>query len=265
MLTVKGSGEDFQIGAENATVLCGNVPTANATVYIIDTVLMPPDRWSGPHSSHAMSGGPSGGFPGRSATEGSRPVDPDARHLESAPEPGPHRGRESRRRPRGLLRLSARGDEAAFAQLYDATSARVYGLAVRVVRDPAQAQEVDPGGLPRDVADRQPVRPRPGQRDLVADDDRAPQGRRPGPLGRGRQPPRLGVPRREPDRRPRLDRRRRRGVVRGPAGAHRAAPASPRSSARPSRSRTSAATHTRRWPRCSTCRSARPRPASGTD
>jgi uncharacterized surface protein with fasciclin (FAS1) repeats len=41
MLTVTGSGEDFMIGAENATVLCGNVPTANATVYIIDTVLMP--------------------------------------------------------------------------------------------------------------------------------------------------------------------------------------------------------------------------------
>jgi len=41
-----------------------------------------------------------------------------------------------------LLRLSARGDEAAFAQLYDATSARVYGLAVRIVRDPAQAEEV---------------------------------------------------------------------------------------------------------------------------
>jgi RNA polymerase sigma-70 factor (ECF subfamily) len=41
-----------------------------------------------------------------------------------------------------LLRRSARGDEAAFAELYDATSARAYGLAVRVVRDPAQAQEV---------------------------------------------------------------------------------------------------------------------------
>ena len=41
MLTVTGSGEDFMIGAESATVLCGNVPTANATVYIIDTVLMP--------------------------------------------------------------------------------------------------------------------------------------------------------------------------------------------------------------------------------
>ncbi|GAA4669291.1 ECF RNA polymerase sigma factor SigK [Nocardioides nanhaiensis] len=42
----------------------------------------------------------------------------------------------------GLLKQAARGDEAAFARLYDATSSRVYGLAVRVVRDPAQAEEV---------------------------------------------------------------------------------------------------------------------------
>ena len=41
-----------------------------------------------------------------------------------------------------LLRRSGRGDEAAFAELYDAAAARVYGLAVRVVRDPAQAEEV---------------------------------------------------------------------------------------------------------------------------
>ena len=41
-----------------------------------------------------------------------------------------------------LLRRSGRGDEAAFAALYDATSSRVFGLAVRVVRDPAQAEEV---------------------------------------------------------------------------------------------------------------------------
>ena len=41
-----------------------------------------------------------------------------------------------------LLTLSARGDEQAFARLYDATSTRAYGLAVRVVRDPAQAEEV---------------------------------------------------------------------------------------------------------------------------
>ena len=40
-ITVKGSGENFKVGAENASVLCGNIPTANATVYVIDSVLMP--------------------------------------------------------------------------------------------------------------------------------------------------------------------------------------------------------------------------------
>ena len=41
-----------------------------------------------------------------------------------------------------LLRRSARGDESSFALLYDATAARVHGLVLRVVRDPAQAEEV---------------------------------------------------------------------------------------------------------------------------
>jgi RNA polymerase sigma-70 factor (ECF subfamily) len=41
-----------------------------------------------------------------------------------------------------LLKLSGRGDESAFAELYDATAKRVFGLALRVVRDPAQAEEV---------------------------------------------------------------------------------------------------------------------------
>lgn len=41
-----------------------------------------------------------------------------------------------------LVRRSAGGDEAAFADLYDATSARVYGLAVRVTRSPEIAAEV---------------------------------------------------------------------------------------------------------------------------
>jgi uncharacterized surface protein with fasciclin (FAS1) repeats len=40
-IRVKGSGEEFTVGKENAAVLCGNIPTANATVYVIDTVLMP--------------------------------------------------------------------------------------------------------------------------------------------------------------------------------------------------------------------------------
>ena len=41
-----------------------------------------------------------------------------------------------------LLRRSATGDEKAFAQLYDAVSPRLFGLVRRVVRDPAQSEEV---------------------------------------------------------------------------------------------------------------------------
>ena len=39
-VTVEGSGEDFTVDG-NAKVVCGNVQTDNATVYIIDQVLMP--------------------------------------------------------------------------------------------------------------------------------------------------------------------------------------------------------------------------------
>lgn len=42
----------------------------------------------------------------------------------------------------GLLSATAAGDQAAFAELYDLTSARVHGLVVRVLRDVAQAEEV---------------------------------------------------------------------------------------------------------------------------
>ena len=38
-VTVEGSDEDFAVG--DAQVVCGNVQTANATVYIIDGVLLP--------------------------------------------------------------------------------------------------------------------------------------------------------------------------------------------------------------------------------
>lgn len=41
-----------------------------------------------------------------------------------------------------LLHRSSLGDEQAFAELYDATSARLHGLVLRVVRNPAQAEEV---------------------------------------------------------------------------------------------------------------------------
>jgi RNA polymerase sigma-70 factor (ECF subfamily) len=42
----------------------------------------------------------------------------------------------------GLLRAVGRGDEQAFARLYDLVAPRVYGLIRRVLRDAAQAEEV---------------------------------------------------------------------------------------------------------------------------
>ncbi|HTX94556.1 MAG TPA: fasciclin domain-containing protein [Mycobacterium sp.] len=39
-VTVTGQGNNLNVN--NAGVVCGGVPTANATVYMIDTVLMPP-------------------------------------------------------------------------------------------------------------------------------------------------------------------------------------------------------------------------------
>lgn len=41
-----------------------------------------------------------------------------------------------------LLRRAARGDSGAFEELYDELSPAVYGLARRVVRDPARAEDV---------------------------------------------------------------------------------------------------------------------------
>ncbi|MFI8633574.1 fasciclin domain-containing protein [Microbacterium sp. NPDC077663] len=40
-LEVTGSGDELMVNGD-ATVICGGVQTANATVYLIDTVLMPP-------------------------------------------------------------------------------------------------------------------------------------------------------------------------------------------------------------------------------
>ncbi len=40
-LAITGSGDSIRVG-DQASVICGGVKTANATVYLIDTVLMPP-------------------------------------------------------------------------------------------------------------------------------------------------------------------------------------------------------------------------------
>lgn len=39
-LTTAGSGEEYTVN-DSSKVVCGNVPTSNATVHIVDTVLMP--------------------------------------------------------------------------------------------------------------------------------------------------------------------------------------------------------------------------------
>jgi RNA polymerase sigma-70 factor (ECF subfamily) len=59
---------------------------------------------------------------------------------DGAPQGVPSGGERSRLAD--LLHRSGLGDEAAFAEFYDATSARAYGLALRVVRNPAHAEEV---------------------------------------------------------------------------------------------------------------------------
>lgn len=67
-------------------------------------------------------------------------------HLKSVPDGEPSNegapSGDASARLGSLMQRSSRGDEAAFAELYDATSARAYGLALRVVRNPAHAEEV---------------------------------------------------------------------------------------------------------------------------
>ena len=56
------------------------------------------------------------------------------------PGPGPEEGRDQGLE--GLLANVARGDNAAFEAVYDELSAPVFGIITKVLRDPAQSEEV---------------------------------------------------------------------------------------------------------------------------
>jgi RNA polymerase sigma-70 factor (ECF subfamily) len=74
-------------------------------------------------------------LPGRIGAIGAR--------MHSVPEPAPNASDPpSADELATLLTACARGDEARFAQLYDATAPRLFGLIRKIVRDPMQSEEV---------------------------------------------------------------------------------------------------------------------------
>ena len=73
----------------------------------------------------------------------SLPPDSEGQPSRSAPHAEGSCGRETEAARLGeLMALSARGHEDAFAELYDLTSQRVYGIILRVLRSPDHAAEV---------------------------------------------------------------------------------------------------------------------------
>ena len=214
-------------------MLCGNIPTANATVYVIDSVLMPTCepflRRRIMTEDHAWTR--SGRVPAGAPSPGGAPAAPDLAELLRRC----GAGRPGRVRPAVRRHLRPR-----------------LGLARPGRPRPGPGRGGRPGGLPRDLADVRPVRPRTRQRARLAAHDRAPQGGRPGPLRRGSHPAGPDVPPAEPAGRARRDRRGRPGLARGPPGPRRAGRPHAGSSARRWSWRTSGATHTRRWRPCST-------------
>lgn len=68
---------------------------------------------------------------------GASPQGADRDTLTDMPEAHPGHGEIE-----GLMALVARGDQRAFAEVYDRVASRVLGLITRLLRDPAQSEEV---------------------------------------------------------------------------------------------------------------------------
>ena len=163
-----------------------------------------------------------------------------------------------------LLRLASRGDQQSFAQLYDATSARVFGLAVRIVRDPAQAEEVAQEAFLEIWRTASRFDPAKGSAEAwmltIVHRSRSTE------CGRPRRPPAATLRTSSATRRSSMTRRQTQHTpLSRPSGCATRWRASRPSSARRSSWPTSGVTHTQKWRACSTYRSAPPRPGSETD
>ena len=129
-ITVEGSGEDFTVG--KAKVVCGNVHTANATVYIIDGVLLP-DVLTAPAIGVAHDGCHDSRLLGcLRARGGQLPTDTAAR---STVADLPH-----------LLRPAAAATRPPSPRCTTPRPRRLFGLVLRIVRDPAHVRGGHPGG-----------------------------------------------------------------------------------------------------------------------
>ena len=93
------------------------------------------------------AGEPGGSTRGTTAGSAAGPTHPDGDDVRPAPEPGGTPARTSgdpqeQELLRALVARTARGDEQAYEKLYDLLSATVYGMCRRVLRDPAESEEV---------------------------------------------------------------------------------------------------------------------------